>query len=474
MAVSIKENRPLRDQKIVVKRQDGTHAFVAPHPTPIRNDAGDLIGAVNVLIDITEMKTENDQVQADRTAMERQVESFTAQIAHVQKMEAIGQIASGMAHDFNNVLQGIGSCLAALEQHITADEGRALLLDLRRGIERGGHLTQRLLEFTRSDDKTGIEADVAAVLERIRPMLERSMGGMIKVGFSVPAEPLLAVVDPSRLEVALINLAINARDAMPSGGFLSIQASSRLIAPPVSLPGILSNTTSDPDGLSFGEYVVVSVEDAGSGMPPEVLARVREPFFTTKEAGKGTGLGLSMVQEMAAQAGGCLDIRSEVGRGTTVTIFLPRVFLEAEQPVPEQPAPGPGASLSDTGGSVPPDGGGRVVLLVDDDEMIRTGATFVLESFGYRVLDAQTAEDALGILEDGAEIDVLVTDYAMPGMSGSDLAEAVRHHIPGLPVLIMTGYAERPRETDGVAYLQKPFQVEDLATELARITARAG
>jgi PAS domain S-box-containing protein len=466
MALSIKGKKPLRGHKIMVKRQDGTHAFVAPHPTPIRNEKGDLVGAVNVLIDITDMQSENIQVLAERRAMEEQVERFSTQIAHVQRMEAIGQIASGMAHDFNNVLQGIDTGLAALDRYVAGEEGKALLQELRRGIERGGHLTRRLLEFMRHDQTGGTEADVAGVLERIRPLIERSMGGLIGVGISVPDEPLCAAVDPSRLEVALINLAINARDAMPTGGFLTIQASSRLIAPSPKLPGVLPSPPCHPDEVAFGEYVVVSVMDTGTGMPPEVLERVREPFFTTKEAGKGTGLGLSMVHEFANQAGGCLDIRSEVGRGTTASIFLPSVLEPVRRKVHSDEPP----RVPEIVRQGPAGGDGRVVLLVDDDDMIRSGAAGVLESFGYRVVESPTAEEALDILRSGTGIDVLVTDHAMPGMSGAELVEAMRRLFPDMPALIMTGYTEQPFKADGVAFLQKPFQVEELVARLESIT----
>ena len=480
MAIAVKEKRLIQNQEIRIKREDGTHVLARPYPTLIHNEAGEVTGALNILVDLTDLTSQQNQVLAEKAELERRIEDFKAQLSHARRIEALGQIAAGMAHDFNNVLQGIASGLMGLGQDVTTDEGKRRVAELLQAVERGGQLTHRLLDFARFDHHGGSEAaipdvvDIAEMLERIRPVIERSMGGLITVDIAAPEEPLFTSMDPSELEVALINLAINARDAMPLGGTLRIRATGCSGAPPSEIPDAGAGKSDQRGSCSGtskpGDHVVLSVEDSGCGMPPEILARVREPFFTTKELGKGTGLGLSMVQEMTDQVGGALIIDSRVGAGTTVSLRLPRVSPTVKRQTSKKRA---SESRLPPVTEQPVAGHGELILLVDDDEMVRSGTAAVLQSLGYRVLDVPTGQDAAAILASGEQIAALVTDYAMPGINGADLIEVSRLFMPDLPILVMTGYARPPALKTDASFIQKPFQVGELASRLAGILPRA-
>ena len=394
-----------------------------------------------------ELQSAKMELEALATDLERRVEERTTQLIQAQKMEAVGQLTSGVAHDFNNVLQGVAGCLGALEGRIKDEVAQRLFGAAQQGIERGARLTQHLLAFARRQTLTPRSTDIAAMLDRLRPILERSMGGLIRVGVDTSNGAWPALVDPTQLEVAILNLAINARDAMPLGGLLSVRVA--------DITSTECREVGLPENLAPDDYVMVSVTDTGIGMDAATMAHVYEPFFTTKDVGKGSGLGLSMVHGMAAQSGGGVLISSRVGQGTMVSIYLPRAV-----PVPEEQAP-PAAAVES--------GAGRVVLLVDDDDLVRTGAQALLEGMGYRVIAAESGMAALNILQSGAAVDVLVTDYAMPNMSGAVLVHEARQLAPTLPVLMMTGYADRPQVMGDVALLQKPFRPADLGAQLAAI-----
>jgi PAS domain S-box-containing protein len=458
MAVALKEDRPVRGLEAIAMRPDGSHVFFAPYPMPLHDDRGELVGAVNVLVDITERKAAEDVLTAAKMELERRVEESATQLVQAQKMEAVGQITCGMAHDFNNVLQGVESCLAALEEHIADEKGRQLLATARQGIERGSWLTRCLLTFVRHQALPPQPTRMTAIIQRVRPIIECSMGSLIEIETGIAEDVWLALVDPTQFELALINLAINARDAMPSGGTFSVNVANRSI----EAPDPLTAKPDYPENLAPGEYVMVSVKDTGTGMDVVTLAHACDPFFTTKESGKGSGLGLSMVHDMAIQSGGGLRVSSEPGRGTTVTIYLPRALSAPDKEVASQPAQ---AVHQGSGGQ----GSGGVVLLVDDDDLVRAGAAGVIESLGYRVLDAESAAKALGILHGCTKINAMVTDYAMPGMNGAALVEEVHRLLPELPVLMMTGYSERPEELARTACIQKPFQAAELAARLATL-----
>jgi PAS domain S-box-containing protein len=452
MAVALKEGRPVRGRDAIALRPDGSHIHFAPYPTPLHDDNGELVGAVNVLVDITDRKAVEDVLTTAKLDLERRVQENATYLLQAQKMEAVGQISCGMAHDFNNVLQGVGNCLTALEEHIKDEKGRQLLATARRGLERGSWLTRCLLAFVRHQALPPTPTSMTDVIQGMRPVLASSMGGLIDIETRIADDAWPALVDPTQLELALINLAINARDAMPSGGTFTISAANRLIEAPT--PSMAAPDY--PENLVPGEYVMVCVADTGSGMDSATLTHACDPFFTTKESGKGSGLGLSMVRDMATQSGGGLHVSSELGRGTTFTIYLPRALS-----TPEKAAVQPAKAVQGRSGGV--------VLLVDDDDLVRAGAAAVMESFGYHVLEAESGTQALRILNGCATIDAMVTDYAMPGMSGAALVEEVHRLLPGLPVLMMTGYSERPEEADGITCIEKPFEATELATQLAAL-----
>jgi PAS domain S-box-containing protein len=452
MAVALKEDRPVRGRDAIAMRPDGSHIHFAPYPTPLHDDEGELVGAVNVLVDITDRKAAEDMLTAAKLDLERRVQENATYLLQARKMEAVGRISCGMAHDFNNVLQGVGNCLTALEEHIADEKGRQLLATARRGLERGSWLTRCLLAFVRHQALPPTPSSMTDIIQGMRPVLASSMGGLIDIEAHISDDVWSALVDPTQFELALINLAINARDAMPSGGTFTISAANRLIETPDPSAVALDY----PENLDPGEYVLVSVTDTGCGMDSATLARACDPFFTTKESGKGSGLGLSMVRDMAIQSGGGLHVSSEPGRGTTFTIYLPRA-LSAPKKAAFQPAK---AVQGRSGG---------VVLLVDDDDLVRAGAAAVMESFGYRVLEAENGTQALRILHGCTTIDAMVTDYAMPGMSGAALVEEVRRLLPDLPVLMMTGYSERPEEVASTICIQKPFEATELAAQLAAL-----
>jgi signal transduction histidine kinase len=387
----------------------------------------------------------NDALIVTNADLEQRVEERSAQLVQMQKMEAIGQLTSGVAHDFNNLLQGIGGCVSVLEDRIPDEDARRLFEAVQQGIERGGRLTQHMLAFARRQSLAPEPTDLDSLFDRMGPILDRSMGGLIQIGIDVAPDTWPALVDPVQLELAILNLAINARDAMPEGGRLMLRT-----ANVTTLVG--SNRPAD---LKPGDYVMVSVEDTGTGMDAATLARVFDPFFTTKDVGKGSGLGLSMVHGMTAQSGGGVSITSTVDKGTTVSLYLPRaipVTSEMSRPSVEVVR-----------------GGKQVVLLVDDDDLVRIGAEAVLKRLGYRVLAANSGEAALTILRAGAAVDALVTDYAMPGMNGATLVQEIRRLAPGLPALLITGYADKPTGIQHIPLLQKPFRPNDLAAHLATI-----
>jgi len=289
------------------------------------------------------------------------------------------------------------------------------------------------------------------MFDGMRPLLERSMGGLIAIRIEPAAGVWPALVDPTQLEVALLNLAINARDAMPEGGTLTLGAANTTVP--------VSGEAGHPPELAPGAYVTISVQDTGTGMDAATLARAVEPFFTTKETGKGSGLGLSMVYGMTAQSGGGARIDSQPGRGTTVWLYLPRA---------EQPAEPPSPTVLY---SVP--GNGSTVLLVDDDALVRDATTALLEAQGYRVLATDSGAAALAVLQGGTRIDVLVSDYAMPGMTGAVLVREARRIVPGLKALLVTGYAELPDGVEPVPLLKKPFRPGELTEQLALLTGAA-
>ncbi|WP_414474331.1 response regulator [Microvirga sp. M2] len=370
-------------------------------------------------------------------------------LLQAQKMESIGQLTGGIAHDFNNLLAVILGNLDLLRKRIKDDDrAKRLLEGALQGAERGAALTQRLLAFSRRQDLTPQAVDVAQLVAGMTDLLARALGPSIEIVTQLPTGLPPVKVDPNQLEMALLNLAVNARDAMPASGRITISAHQDDLA------------EGNGRGLQPGAYVCVSVSDTGMGMDAATLARAIEPFFTTKGVGKGTGLGLSMIHGLAVQSGGTLTLRSGTGKGTTAEIWLPQGEVVRGSGVRDEQAR--------------PEHRTCTVLLVEDDPLVMTGTTAMLEDLGHTVVEASSAEAALRILRQGMSIDLIITDHAMPGMTGLELAERIRAEWPTLPILLATGHAELPERAGlGVPRLAKPFRSADLEHAIASIVGSA-
>lgn len=421
-------------------RKDGTRMWAHVIIDPIRDDAGQVIGFAKITRDITERRASQ---QALETAREALLQS--------QKLEAIGQLTGGVAHDFNNLLMAVLGSLELVRKRLPHDPRITPLIDnAMQGAQRGAALTQRMLAFARKQALKLDPVDLAALVRGMTGLLQRSLGPAMRIETHFPRGLALVLTDPNQLENALLNLAVNARDAMPDGGAIRIEG----------LPQTLA-ANSDV-GLPAGDYVRLTVSDTGHGMDPEILARAAEPFFTTKGIGKGTGLGLSMIHGLAEQSGGRMVLRSQVGEGTTVELWLPQVADGEERQV----FVGTGAAQE-----IHPIGP-LTVLAVDDDSLVLLNTVAMLEDLGHVVFPAISARDALAALKREA-IDLVITDYAMPQVTGLQLADEIRASHPGVAVILATGYAELPVGSDpNLPRLAKPFLQEDLARALQEVTAR--
>ncbi len=361
-----------------------------------------------------------------------------------QQLQAIGQLTGGVAHDFNNLLMIVSGSVQRLRRHISDEKQLHLLDAIANATQRGESLTRQLLTFSRRQTLQPSVIDLAERLPEFKEMLSRSLRGDIDIRVSVPKRRCCVKVDPSELELALLNLAFNARDAMPSGGTLTITAK------PVVLRGKASE-----EGLS-GDFVAIRVADTGAGIPPDVLPRVFEPFFTTKDVGKGTGLGLSQVYGFARQSGGAATVNSWVRRGTAVTLFLPQTW--------EMPAL-PREQSAATAVALP---AGTVLLVEDNAEVAEVGKAY-FEQLCYKVKQASSAPAGLDLIEREGDIDVVFSDILMPGgMNGLDLADAIRRRFPSIVVLLTTGYSSSAQDAvrQGFAVLQKPFDLAALQRAL--------
>nr|WP_301311669.1 ATP-binding protein [Azospirillum lipoferum] len=361
-------------------------------------------------------------------------EKVEAALRQSQKMEAMGQLTGGIAHDFNNLLQALASCLQLVGRRAKEPSIQPLLETGHQAIDRGAKLVQQLMAFARRQTLRPEPMDVRDRLLGMADLLTRAIRADITLETQVEPGLWPVEVDPTQFELAILNLAVNARDAMPEGGRLRVTARNR--------PAI---------GAS-GDLVQVTVADTGTGMEPEVKARVFEPFFTTKEVGKGSGLGLAQVYGFTRQSSGRVEIDSAPGRGTAVSLFLPRTAKPVAAPAAER--------ALDTAR-----GAGRRLLLVEDDPVVGSMVAAALDEIGYAVLRAANAEEALGLLTDGdLRIDLLFSDVVMPGaMNGVDLAHTARRLRPGLPVVLTTGYSEDIARIEGVRVLPKPYRVGALA-----------
>ena len=400
---------------------------------------------------VGERTAELAQANAD---LERRVEERTrereaalAQVHEMQKVESLGQLTGGVAHDFNNLLMAVLGNLDLLRKHCGDDpKARRLIDGAIQGAERGATLTKRMLAFARRQELKPETVDIPSLVDSMVEMLSRSLGPGVQIATDFEPDLPPTRVDPNQLELALLNLALNARDAMPLGGHLTISAHRERVG------------AGDMPGLQPGEYVCIAERDTGHGMDEATLKRATEPFFTTKGAGRGTGLGLSMVDGLVAQSGGAMRITSQAGLGTTVELWLP--VSEAMETGRPRPASAPRLHAVRS----------CRVLVVDDDPIVLSGTVAMLEDLGHEVCEAGSAEEALDRLSAEPEVDLVITDHAMPGMSGTDLAKQIRQNWPELPIVIATGYADLPGDGElGLPRLSKPYRQQELAEIVARI-----
>ncbi|MGE0715419.1 MAG: response regulator [Alphaproteobacteria bacterium] len=439
---------------------------------PLRGPGGRITGAVAVVVDIDDQKRAQEALADAADQLERQVAARTADLSRAlerlkaetaererveaslrqsQKMDAVGQLTGGIAHDFNNMLTGVIGSLDIMRRRIAA--GR--VGDLDRYMEaasasaaRAAALTQRLLAFSRRQSLDPRAVNVNEVIASVRELIEGAIHERIGLRIVLAPELPLALVDANQLENAVLNLVINARDAMPSGGMLTVETSA------VELDE--AYVAARP-GIAPGRYIVVAVSDTGVGMSAELIEKVFDPFFTTKPLGQGTGLGLSMVYGFAKQSGGQVRIHSQPGVGTSVKIHLP---------VTDAPGPAATAPMG-TAAS----GDGERVLVVEDDEAVRMLVREVLEELHYRSVEFAEPFAAVRHLASDERIDLMISDVGLPGMNGRELAETARAHRPGLPILFITGYAENAAIRAGflganMAMVTKPFSLDELAAKV--------
>jgi PAS domain S-box-containing protein len=416
-------------------RKSGTMFWANVVIDPIRDEQGRLIGFAKITRDITERRDAQLALQEAQN-----------QRAHAQKMDALGQLTGGVAHDFNNLLMVISGHIDALKRAVAADAKLARAAEaISLAAQRGEALTRQLLTFSRRQTINPTVLDVAASIDEFRKMFASVIGGSVKLIVTLEPELWPVKVDASELEVALVNLTLNARDAMPGGGIISITAENVVLAA--------------ADTRAEGEFVVLRVSDTGCGIAPDVLPKVFDPFFTTKGVNKGSGLGLSQVYGFVHQSGGTVSIDSTVGQGTTVKLYLPR-----------SPEPRYATELEDDFEHA---GSGKVLIVEDNPEVLGVSVS-MLEQLGYDVHAVPDATSALAAIEKES-FDIVVSDIVMPGsMDGTALANVIRARKPDLPVLLTTGYSPALADTEAqFAVLRKPFQISDLGRTITRLIAEA-
>ena len=466
MAIAIKENRPVRGEEAVAERPDGSLIPLIPYPTPLRDAAGALVGAVNMLVDIRDRKTaelERQRLVAElrrlNETLERRVEertrALTAEIEErqameerlhqLQKTEAIGQLTGGLAHDFNNLLTAVMGNLDFIALKSPDEIARKHATAALRAARRGADLTQQLLAFSRKQRLEFRATNLNELVTGMGELLLRTLGGDVRVELALGQGLWPALIDASQIETAILNLALNARDAMPNGGTVTLETQTLRI-------GKLNRVA----GLEPGDYVVVAVSDTGTGMTDEVKMRAFDPFFTTKDIGKGSGLGLSQVYGVARQSGGAAEIDTALGRGTTIRLYLPRAHV-VEESLDARPAEAAGPASQ-----------GLQILVVDDDEAVRDVIVATLNNLGYAVTAANSGASAIAQLARAA-YDLVILDLAMPEMNGVAARQAIRERWPDLPVLFASGYAGSTAFGTDIAeafILRKPFVSAELDAKI--------
>ena len=458
-----------------LRRADGEFRVIEDHGVPHINSDGRFQGFIGSCVDVTRTRMSEEAQRRLNETLEVRVQARTEELAasyrslltqiqerervettlrQMQRLEAVGQLTAGFAHDFNNLLTVVLANARLLDRSLTGDPGKRRVEMIRSAAERGARLVAQLLAFARRQKLEPHRVDLNETLGSMADLLQSTLGGMnmLELAFSDALAP--AMVDVTQLELVVLNLAINARDAMPQGGTLRIATGNASI----------DAERGSQMALAVGDYVHLAVSDTGTGMPPEVVAQAFEPFFTTKEVGKGSGLGLAQVYGFARQSGGTVTITTAEGIGTTFTVYLPAAH-EAEAPslvVNLLPGSAPAPSIQ------------QRVLVVDDDEAVREVTVAVLQDVGYSVVQTADGTVALELVASNDDIDLLVADFAMPGMNGAELARRARILQPGLPVLFVTGYADQVLLADFSAdqIMQKPFQPHELVARVGRMLGR--
>ncbi|MEO7222859.1 MAG: PAS domain S-box protein [Devosia sp.] len=416
-------------------RKDGTRFWANVVIDAIRDERGELIGFAKVTRDITE-----------RRAAEQALAHANEELMQSQKLEAIGRLTGGVAHDFNNLLMAVSGSLELLRKRLPDDEKLVKLVDnAMQGIQRGTTLTQRMLAFARRQDLRPDSVDVGHLVGDLLEMIERTLGPSVAIETAIPDTLPSILIDGNQLELAILNLAVNANDAMPNGGRLTISADEAM---------------GDKNAaLDAGRYVRLSITDTGEGMDAATLSHATEPFFTTKGVGKGTGLGLAMVRGLSEQSGGTVTIQSEVGKGTTVTMWIPvshTAAIREAAPVESSDEAVRHRRLR--------------VLVVDDDVLVAMNTTAMLEDLGHEAVEVHSGRQALEALATTNGFDLVITDQAMPQMTGSQFVSEARARWPDLQVVLATGYAELPEDADRtLPRLNKPFMQADLERVLKQV-----
>jgi PAS domain S-box-containing protein len=424
-------------------RKDGSRFWAHVVVDALRDEQGKLIAFAKITRDVTEKVQAREELEQTRAALSQS-----------QKMEAIGQLAGGIAHDLNNVLTTVIGNLDLFQRIIPVanDRGRALLDAAVRGAESGAGLVSKLLAFSRKQVLAPVATDLNKLVSNVAQLLRSAMGEAINVEVVHAAGLWRTLIDANLMESALLNLALNARDAMPAGGRLTIETAN----------ASLDDHYARENAIAPGQYVLVAVSDTGHGMDALTMARAFEPFYTTKEPGQGSGLGLSQVYGFVKQSSGHIKLYSEVGRGTTVKLYLPRLMADAsaELAPPQLRASTPA--------------GDELILVVEDNEEVRSFVTESLSHLGYRVLTAESGDEALALLERHPDIRLILTDVVLPGMNGRALADEARRRRPGTKVIFTSGYTQNAivhhgRLDPGVNFLPKPFKLDTLGRKVREV-----
>jgi signal transduction histidine kinase len=431
--------------RLVREINSGTRRLVGvSSDVTARKSSEEALRQLNETLEVR-VKARTDELERAHAAVLSEIEqreSAERKLLQAQKVEMVGQLTGGVAHDFNNLLMAVLANLELLRKHLPSDPRTLRLIDgALQGVQRGTALTQRLLAFARKQDLQLEPRSLVEVIRGMTDLIERAVGAGIEVRIDLPPSVRPALIEANQIELALLNLVVNGRDAMPDGGALTISVDQ------------VEGTIAD---LPPGEYVRLSVIDTGHGMSEETLGKATDPFFSTKELGKGTGLGLSMVHGLALQLGGVLRLASEEGRGTRAELWLPTTTAVAR----ERPEIR-GQNVED----IP----AMTILIVDDDALISMSTVDMLEDLGHEVLEANSGKRALEILRDVERVDLMITDYSMPRMNGMELAATARELRPDLPILLATGYAELPSgPAIDLPRIDKPYHQERLAAGIAR------